>query len=132
MGEQDGMDFWTEENIHEMVANPVYCGIGPMPRLIEDDLYADAIARLVIDEGPAETVRKIRKVVERLFGPVRSFGDEKWVEKACRAIAEKGPRAFAKSLVADLRAELAYFPEGDLRAELDGYTAFAETAVCLN
>ena len=40
-------------DVESMIANPIYVGMGPFPKLVEDDLYI-AAAKLMIAEHGAE------------------------------------------------------------------------------
>lgn len=42
---------WTEEDIRKMVVNPVYTGIGPYPRTLDDDLWIRCATRVIKEEG---------------------------------------------------------------------------------
>jgi hypothetical protein len=60
----------TPEAVRGMVTNPIYAGVGPYPRMVEDDAWVQACARLIEDEGA------IQFLVNLLFVLGESF-DEK-------------------------------------------------------
>jgi hypothetical protein len=41
----------SPEAIRGILVNPIYTGIGPFPRLVEDEAWVDACAKLIEDEG---------------------------------------------------------------------------------
>jgi hypothetical protein len=44
----------TPEAVRGMVINPIYAGVGPFPRMVEDDAWVHACARLIDEEGPTQ------------------------------------------------------------------------------
>lgn len=48
---------FTVEQIRAILVNPIYCGMGPFPRVIEDDKWVRAFAKLLRREGIERTLR---------------------------------------------------------------------------
>ena len=40
--------------IKGILVNPIYAGVGPFPRLVEDEAWVRACARLIEEEGPEQ------------------------------------------------------------------------------
>jgi hypothetical protein len=41
----------TPEEVKGILVNPIYTGVGPFPRLVEDDAWVRACAKLIEEEG---------------------------------------------------------------------------------
>jgi hypothetical protein len=44
----------TPEAVKGILVNPIYTGVGPFPRLVEDDAWVRACAKLIEEEGPEQ------------------------------------------------------------------------------
>jgi hypothetical protein len=44
----------TPEAVKGILVNPFYTGVGPFPRLVEDDAWVRACAKLIEEEGPQQ------------------------------------------------------------------------------
>lgn len=42
---------WTAAKVMATLVNPVYTGVGPYPRIIEDELWIGAVGRLIENMG---------------------------------------------------------------------------------
>jgi hypothetical protein len=47
-------DQLSPKAIKGILVNPIYTGVGPFPRLIEDATWVGACAKLIEDEGPQQ------------------------------------------------------------------------------
>ncbi len=44
----------SPEAIKGILVNPIYTGVGPFPRLVEDEAWVRACAKLIEEEGPEQ------------------------------------------------------------------------------
>jgi hypothetical protein len=58
---------WTEEAVRGMVINPIYAGVGPFPRMVEDDAWVHACARLIEEEGAEQSLVNLLYVLRESF-----------------------------------------------------------------
>ncbi len=47
-------DQLSPEAVKGILVNPIYAGVGPFPRLVEDAAWVRACARLIEEEGPQQ------------------------------------------------------------------------------
>ena len=64
-GSVDGLD--SEENIRGLICNPIYAGVGPFPRMIPDEVWIGAAAKLIREEGPEQFLVNMLHVLRRSF-----------------------------------------------------------------
>ena len=57
----------TAEAVKGMVINPIYTGVGPFPRMVEDDAWVSACTRLIEEEGPTQFLVNLLFVVRQSF-----------------------------------------------------------------
>jgi len=48
---------WTAAKFMAMIVNPVYAGVGPYPRIIEDEVWIKAIGIMIKNMGPDLVLR---------------------------------------------------------------------------
>lgn len=48
---------WDEDDVEKVLVNPIYTGLGPFPRLIEDELWIKAAARNIKQMGAEKFFR---------------------------------------------------------------------------
>jgi hypothetical protein len=58
---------WTEEAVRGMVINPIYAGVGPFPRMVEDDAWVHACARVIEEEGAEQFLGNLLCVLRESF-----------------------------------------------------------------
>ena len=47
-------DQLSQEAVKGILVNPIYTGVGPFPRLVEDAAWVRACAKLIEEEGPQQ------------------------------------------------------------------------------
>jgi hypothetical protein len=63
----------SPEAIKGILVNPIYTGVGPSPRLVEDAAWVRACARLIEDEGPQQFLVNLLHVLRECL-PAKSEG----------------------------------------------------------
>src|SRR5262245_66651381 len=56
----------SPEAVKVILVNPIYTGVGPFPRLVEDAAWVRACAKL-IEEGPQQFLVNLRHVLQECF-----------------------------------------------------------------
>lgn len=98
---------WTEEDVQNIVNNPIYVGLGPFPRIIDDDSWIKAQAPVVKEKGLKRTLENIRKQLQGSVGrEVESISYPGWVEESTKKVEAEGMDKFFRELMAQLRTEL--------------------------
>jgi hypothetical protein len=57
----------SPEAVKGILVNPIYAGVGPFPRLVEDAAWARACARLIAEEGPEQFLVNLLYVLRECF-----------------------------------------------------------------
>lgn len=60
---------WTEDDVADVLTNPIYTGIGPYPRMVDDVTWVRAIARACKENGTQETVLRMLLLLREAFPP---------------------------------------------------------------
>jgi hypothetical protein len=55
------------EAIKGILVNPIYTGVGPFPRLVEDAAWVRACAKLIEEEGPQQFLVNLLYVLRECF-----------------------------------------------------------------
>ena len=55
------------EAVRGILVNPIYAGVGPFPRLIEDAAWVRDCARLIEEEGPEQFLVNLLYVLRECF-----------------------------------------------------------------
>jgi hypothetical protein len=50
-----------------ILVNPIYTGVGPFPRLVEDAAWVRACAKLIEEEGPQQFLVNLHYVLRECF-----------------------------------------------------------------
>src|SRR5580704_9360732 len=58
----------SPEAVRGILVNPIYTGVGPFPRLVEDEAWVRACAKLIEDEGPAQFLVNLLHVLRECLG----------------------------------------------------------------
>ena len=58
---------WTEADVNKVVTNPVYAGIGPYPAIVPEDLWVEAVAKMIRDRGAEPVLRDILRNLREAF-----------------------------------------------------------------
>jgi hypothetical protein len=62
------VDELSPEAIRGIIVNPVYSGIGPFPRLDQDDAWVRACARMIEEEGAEQVLVNLLYVLRECLG----------------------------------------------------------------
>jgi hypothetical protein len=62
------LDELLPEAIKGILVNPIYTGVGPFPRLVQDDGWVRACAKLVEEEGVEQFLVNLLHVLRECFG----------------------------------------------------------------
>ena len=57
----------SPEAVKGILVNPIYAGVGPFPRLVEDAAWVRACARLIEEEGPQQFLVNLLHVLRECF-----------------------------------------------------------------
>jgi hypothetical protein len=60
-------DQLSPEAVKGILVNPIYTGVGPFPRLVEDAAWVRACARLIDEEGPQQFLVNLLYVLRECF-----------------------------------------------------------------
>ncbi len=96
-------------NVSDIIHNPVYTGIGPFPRLIEDDQWLKCMTKSVEENGPEQAFLHMTHAVEKSFGipALAEARSEESLAQLRRKIEEVGAEHFFADLLKNLRRSLA-------------------------
>jgi hypothetical protein len=67
------LDQPSPEAVKGILVNPIYTGVGPFPRLVEDAAWVRACAKLIEEEGPQQFLVNLLYVLRECF-PAESTG----------------------------------------------------------
>jgi hypothetical protein len=57
----------SPEAVKGILVNPIYTGVGPFPRLVEDAAWVRACAKLIAEEGPEQFLVNLLYVLRECF-----------------------------------------------------------------
>jgi hypothetical protein len=57
----------SQEAVKGILVNPIYTGVGPFPRLVEDAAWVRACAKLIEEEGPQQFLVNLLFVLRECF-----------------------------------------------------------------
>lgn len=60
---------WTEDDVADVLANPVYAGIGPYAAIVDERTWVRAVARIVKENGAEETLLRMLLLLREAFPP---------------------------------------------------------------
>ena len=63
----------SPEAVKGILVNPIYTGVGPYPRLVEDEVWVRACAKLIEEEGPQQFLVNLLHVLRECL-PAESAG----------------------------------------------------------
>jgi hypothetical protein len=58
----------SPEAVRGIVVNPIYTGFGPFPRLVQDDAWIRACARMIEEEGAEQVLVNMLYVLRECLG----------------------------------------------------------------
>src|SRR6516165_3914821 len=61
-------DELSPEAVRGILVNPIYAGVGPFPRLVQDDAWVRAGAKLIEEEGAEQFLVNLLHVLRECFG----------------------------------------------------------------
>ena len=61
------LDELSPEAVKGILVNPIYTGLGPFPRLVEDAAWVRACAKLIAEEGPEQFLVNLLYVLRECF-----------------------------------------------------------------
>ena len=61
-------DQLSPEAMKGILVNPIYTGIGPFPRLVQDDAWVRGCARMIEEEGAEQVLVNLLHVLRECFG----------------------------------------------------------------
>jgi hypothetical protein len=61
------LDALPPEAVKGLLVNPIYTGVGPSPRLVEDAAWVRACAKLIEEEGPQQFLVNLLHVLRECF-----------------------------------------------------------------
>ena len=74
-------DQLSPEAVKGILVNPIYTGVGPFPRLVEDAAWVRACAKLIEEEGADQFLVNLLHVLRECFH--RSFPDVRPLGLGC-------------------------------------------------
>jgi hypothetical protein len=57
----------TPAAVRGIVVNPIYAGVGPFPRLVTDEAWVHACAKVIEEEGPDQFLVNLLYVLRECF-----------------------------------------------------------------
>jgi hypothetical protein len=61
-------DQLSPEAIKGILVNPIYTGLGPFPRLVQDDAWVRGCARMIEEEGAEQVLVNLLSVLRECMG----------------------------------------------------------------
>ena len=58
---------FSPEAVKGILVNPIYTGVGPFPRLVDDEAWVRACAKLIEEEGPQQFLVNLLYVLRECF-----------------------------------------------------------------
>ena len=62
------IDELSPEAVKGILVNPIYTGIGPFPRMVQDDAWVHARARMIEEEGAEQVLVNLLYVLRECLG----------------------------------------------------------------
>ena len=62
------LDELAPEALRGIVVNPIYTGVGPFPRLVQDGAWIRACARMIEEEGAEQVLVNLLHVLRECLG----------------------------------------------------------------
>lgn len=64
---QDDNNEWTPEQVKGLICNPIYAGIGPYPALVEDNVWVQAAAKVIDNDGKEQFLVNLLYLLRKSF-----------------------------------------------------------------
>ena len=65
-------DELSPEAVKGILVNPIYAGVGPFPRLVQDDAWVRGCARMIEEEGSEQVLVNLLYVLRECLGDLSS------------------------------------------------------------
>jgi hypothetical protein len=88
----------SADDVKKILSNPIHAGVGPYPSIVPDEIWIQANARRVREEGPAEAVHSILDAFQETFPHLQLLEPDTYVKEA-----EGHPQVALQRLLSDLR-----------------------------
>ena len=62
------LDELSPEAVKGILVNPIYTGVGPFPRLVQDDAWVRGCARMIEEEGSEQVLVNLLYVLRECLG----------------------------------------------------------------
>ena len=62
------LDELSPEAVRGILVNPIYAGVGPFPRLVQDDAWVRGCARMIEEEGSEQVLVNLLYVLRECLG----------------------------------------------------------------
>ena len=62
------LDELSPEAVRGILVNPIYAGVGPFPRLVQDDAWVRGCARMIEEEGAEQVLVNLLYVLRECLG----------------------------------------------------------------
>jgi hypothetical protein len=62
------VDELSPEAVRGILVNPIYAGLGPFPRLVQDDAWVRACAQMIEEEGAEQVLVNLLHVLRECLG----------------------------------------------------------------
>ena len=92
------MSKWTPADVKGLIANPVYAGMGPFAALVSEEVWLEAVLRLMARQGESATIDDILAQFQEVFPLLVAPDADEYVQQA-----KQDPRAALCRLLMDLR-----------------------------
>lgn len=109
---------WSTNDIKDILANPMYAGIGPfntivdnevveipeIPKIIDDESFVKVQIRRIEELGPKLAIQQLRGTLHKYLGfRLTSISHEGWLEDSIKFIESNGTEDFFYTFLALLR-----------------------------
>jgi len=59
---------WNEQDVEDIICNPLVCGVGPFPPVVEDDKFVKAGAIFIAENGAEKYLTTLLKSLRKNLG----------------------------------------------------------------
>ncbi len=90
---ESGHEPSSEEDVRGILSNPIYCGIGPFPKMVEDEKYVSAAVKSIEEDGAEQFVVNMLYLMRKSFDTVGYGLEEPGADTLHKASDEPNPGA---------------------------------------
>ena len=58
---------WSEEDVRNVITNPIYAGIGPYPSIVPDEQWIGAVSKLIKERGAERVMKDVLRNLREAF-----------------------------------------------------------------